>query len=251
MAKARELFENSRVGTGIGALMLVVAVIGCAPTGSQQSPELAELADRWEEALNSGDIDALISMYTEDARIMAPNAKLAQGQAAVEASFGSMIAAGLRGELETIEATVAGDIGYRVGTYVITTSDGMVADRGKYIETWRKTAVGWQISNDVWNSDLPAGAGATTLVITHDVKDAAHWLAAWQGQDSRRDQFAQNGVSNVRVFQGTEHPNQTALVLDVADMDAFQALLASPEGDAAKTEDGVIDASLRAFTEVK
>ena len=251
MANARELLGNSRIGFGFGALMLVVSVIGCAPTGSQQSPELAALADRWEEALNSGDIDALVSMYTEDARIMAPNAKLAQGQAAVEASFGTMIAAGLRGELETTEATVAGDIGYRVGTYVIKTSDGKVADRGKYIETWRKTAAGWQISNDVWNSDLPVGAGTTTMVITHDVKDATHWLAAFEGPDSRRDLFAQNGAANVRVFQDLGNANQVALVIDITDMGAFQAFLASPTVDTAKAEDGVIDASLRTLAEVK
>jgi len=251
MNRARDLIDYSSVRTGLAVLTMIFAVAACAPSGSQEGPELAALSDRWEEALNSGDIDTLVSMYTEDARIMAPNAKLAQGQSAVEASFGPMIAAGLGGELETIEATVAGDIGYRIGTYSIKTSDGVVADRGKFIETWRKTAAGWQIANDIWNSDLPAGAGGTTLVITHEVKDAAHWLAAWRGQDSRHEEFAQNGVSNVRVFQGLENPNQTALVVDIADMEAFQALLASPAGKAAKAEDGVIDASLRSFAEVK
>jgi hypothetical protein len=161
-----------------------------------------------------------------------------------------MIAAGLGGELNTTEATVAGDIGYHVGTFLIKTSDGAVVDRGKFTETWRKTGAGWQISNDIWNSDLPVGAGATTMVITHDVKDADHWLAAFEGPDSRRDLFGQHGAANVRVFQDLGNANQVALVIDITDMGAFQAFLASPTGDTAKAEDGVIDASLRTLAEV-
>jgi ketosteroid isomerase-like protein len=250
MTEARGLFENVGNGIGFAALMMLVVATGCAPTGSQPSPELGALSDRWEEALNSGDIDSLVAMYTEDARIMAPNAELAQGKAAVEASFGGMIAAGLRGELNTTEATVAGDIGYHVGTYSIKTGDGVVVDRGKFTETWRKNGAGWQISNDIWNSDLPVGSGATTMVITHDVKDADHWLAAFEGPESRRDLFAQHGAANVRVFQDLGNANQVALVIDITDLGAFQAFLASPTGDTAKTEDGVIDASLRTLAEV-
>jgi hypothetical protein len=54
----------------------------------------------------------------------------------------------------------------------------------------------------------------------------------------------------VRVFQDLGSANQVALVIDITDLGAFQAFLASPTGDTAKTEDGVIDASLRTLAEV-
>jgi hypothetical protein len=42
-----------------------------------------------------------------------------------------------------------------------------------------------------------------------------------------------------------------ALVIDFNDLDAFMEMLASDAGASAKAEDGVIDAGLMMFTEVK
>jgi uncharacterized protein (TIGR02246 family) len=233
-------------------LLAVIVLVGCAPSGSQESPELAAVADGWEKALNAGDIDAVVALYTEDCRLLPPNAAIAQGRDAVAAAFGEMIAAGLTGELDTIEAVVAGDIGYRVGVFTLLAPDGTLVDRGKYIETWKKVGGEWQIANDTWNSDMPAApAGATTLTFTHEVEDPDRWLAAWQGEGSRHELFAQNGAPRVRTFQNPDNPNVTGLVIDVVDMAAFQAFMASPETASAKVEDGVKDATLRVFAEVK
>jgi len=234
------------------ASLLIVVTLACAPTGSQPSSELAGMDQQWEAALNSGDMDALVAMYTEDARLLPPNAPLAQGRAAVQASFQGMMDDGLKGELETVEARVAGDMGYRLGTYVIIAPDGSAVDRGKYIETWRNEGGTWRISNDIWNSDMPpAGSDATTLVITHEVEDAGRWLAAWRGENSRHQLFAEHGVAKARMFQNPDKPNTTAVVFDVADMAAFDAFMASPAVAAAKKEDGVKDKTLRVFGEVR
>ena len=58
-------------------------------------------------------------------------------------------------------------------------------------------------------------------------------------------------MSKVRTFQNPETPNPTALVLDVSDMAAFEAFLQSEDAVTAKAEDGVKDATLRTFLEVK
>jgi uncharacterized protein (TIGR02246 family) len=243
--------ENVMKIRNAAALFMMVTVVACAPMGSQPSPQLAAMDEQWEAALNSGDMDALVAMYTEDARVLPPNAPLAQGRAAVKASFQGMMDDGLKGELETVEARVAGDMGYRLGTYVIRAPDGSAIDRGKYIETWRNEGGTWRISNDIWNSDLaPAGAETTTLVITHEVEDAGRWLAAWRGENSRHQLFAEHGVAKVRTFQDPDTPNRTAVVMDVADMAAFEAVMASPTVASAKKEDGVKDATLRVYSEV-
>ncbi len=231
-------------------LLLVVAVGACAPTSSE-SPELAALDESWEAALNAGDVDALVALYTDDARLMPPNAERGQGREAIAAVFGEMVSAGLTGELETIEAMVAGDIGYTVGTYSLKGPDGAAVDRGKYMATWRQVGGEWRMSNDTWNSDMPAPFSGTTVLATHEVNDPAHWRAAWQGPNSRHQMFAQHGAPNVRLYQSSSNPRLTGLLIEVSDMDAFQAMLNSPEGAAAKRADGVRDPTLRIFMEMK
>jgi len=236
---------------GIGALMLALAfsVTACAP--QDQSAELTALTDGWETALNAGDLDALVALYADDCVLMPPNVELTTGQGAARGAFGEMIAAGQTGALDTITATAAGDVGYHTGTYWIKDANGTIIDRGKYMEGWQKIGGEWKIVHDIWNSDLAPFASATTLAITHDVKDGDHWLAAWQGENSRRKMFAKHGVANVRVFQNPDTQTQIGILVDLTDMEAFQAFLNSEEGVAAKAEDGVIDKGMRMYMEVK
>ena len=236
---------------GFAALSIVFLCTACAPTGSQEGSAITARSDQWEQALTGGDLEGLVALYTDDARLLPPNAELAQGSAAVRASFGEMIDAGLSVKLDTIEATISGDIGYRVGTYALTAPDGSVVDGGKYIETWRLEGGEWKISNDTWNSDMPAAGSGTTMIITHQVKDSEHWFAAFQAPTNRSALFAQHGVTSVRQFQSTDDPNQTGLLLDVADVEAFTAFATSAATAASKKEDGVIDPTLRTFTEVR
>jgi len=242
-----------KTGYGLGALafLLMIAVSACAPQVEDQSAELAALTDGWENALNAGDIDSLAGLYAEDCVLMPPNFELATGQAAARGAFGEMINAGQTGGLDTIKAVAAGGVGYHTGTYWIKDANGTTIDRGKYMEGWQKIDGEWKIVHDIWNSDWAQFASATTMTITHDVKDADLWLAAWQGEKSRKGDFAQHGVANVRVFQNSEKQNQVSLLVDVADVEAFHAYLMSEEGTKAKAEDGVIDKGMRVYKEVK
>ena len=144
----------------------------------------------------------------------------------------------------------AGDMGHHVGTYEIT-AGGEVVDRGKFTEIWRRQDGEWKMAADIWNSDMPAAFSGAMMIGVHEVEDADVWLAAWSGPDSRRAVFADNGAPNVRVFQSPDDPKRMALVVEVADMEAFLAFIASPEAEAAKAEDGVIDATLRLLREVE
>jgi len=229
-------------------------------TGCNQSPPSADSSvitsrsDAWEAALNAGDIDALVDLYASDARLLPPNGKIKSGSAAVRAEFGAMIDAGLNANLTSIEAKVSGDIGYNVGTYTLMLGDTQV-DAGKYMETWRRGEDGqWRYSNDIWNSDMPvaeAKAPMTHLMISHDVEDGDKWMAAWRGEDSRHQLFKNNGAAHVHTFQNSDNPNQTGLVVAVTDMDALNTMLASDEGRAAATEDGVNFDTLVILNETK
>lgn len=234
------------------AALSAIIVSACAPA-SQVSTEIPERSAAWETAFNAGDVEALMALYAEDARMMAPNAAPGQGHDAVRAVFSGMIDAGLRGELESVEAVAAGDIAYHVGTYSILAANEVV-DRGKFIEIWRKVGGEWKIAADIFNSDLPlapAAPAGPTLVITHEVKDPAHWLAAWAGPDGRAATFKEHGATGVRVFQSPDDPKRVGLLVDVADMDAFMTWAQSEDAAKAKAADGVIDETMRVLSEVE
>lgn len=231
--------------------LTIVALAAGAPLAAEDdSARIRAGSAVWEDALNAGELDALVALYTEDARVMPPNAAAGQGLDAVRESFGAMIDAGLGGELTTVTAATAGDIGHHVGTYEITAA-GAVVDRGKFVEIWRREGDAWKIAADIWNSDMPAAAPQTLLIGTHKVADPKRWLAAWQRPDGRRADFAAHGAPGVRVFQSPQDPNLTGLVVEVADMEALNAWLASEDGARAKAEDGVIDETLQILTEVE
>jgi len=94
-------------------------------------------------------------------------------------------------------------------------------------------------------------ASMTHLVITHEVENAEHWLAAWQGEDSRHKLFMANGAAHVHTLQGPDNPNMTGLIIAVTDMDALKAMLESAEGQAAAAEDGVKAETMKMLVQAK
>ena len=232
-------------------LVLIVALAGCAPPAAEQSVELAETTAAWEAAFDAGNIDALVELYSEDARLMPPNGQATLGRDAVEAAFSGMLEAGLGLDLQTVDTLAAGDLAYRVGTFTMAAPDGSPVDQGKFIEVWRQIDGAWQMTNDIWNSDLPAGPAGAIMVGVHEVGDPETWLAAWLGEGSRHELFAAHGVPKVRVMQSPDDPNLTGLVLEVADPEAMMAMLASEEGQAAAAEDTVKFSTLRMLAEVE
>jgi uncharacterized protein (TIGR02246 family) len=199
-------------------LLLVVTACSQGPVPADTSV-ITSRSDAWEAALNAADTDAIVDFYTSDARLLPPNGEMSSGKDAVRAVFGGMIEAGIGGDLTSIDAVVVGDIGYNVGTYTLTSGDALV-DRGKFIETWSRGSDGqWRIANDIWNSDLPLATSETEPHSAHVIRD--------------------NGAAHVHTFQNAADPNLTGLVIAINDMAAFEAMLASEEGQAAAAEDGV------------
>jgi len=74
-----------------------------------------------------------------------------------------------------------------------------------------------------------------TLVIGyHEIDDSSHWLAS-----PKRDELLGGAGIGVKTFLDPENPNRAAVLFDVPDMDAFQALMQSPEAAEAMAHDGV------------
>ena len=235
----------------ITVIPLLLILAGCNQAATPGDPsEITARSAEWDAALNAKDVDALVAMYTDDARVMSPNAAMTVGADGVRVAFGGMIDAGLSSKLTSIETSVSGDLGLNVGTYTLLAGDAVV-DTGKFIETWSRGSDGvWRIANDIYNSDNPpAGSDNEHLMIIHEVNDVDHWLAAWQGENSRREMFKANGAAHVHTFTNPDNPHQTGLVISVSDMGALVTMLESEEGLAAAEADGVRRDTLRVLTE--
>ena len=79
-----------------------------------------------------------------------------------------------------------------------------------------------------------------TVMIHHDAKDVAHWLAS-----TKRDEvFGPVGVTNIRTFSDPQKSHHVGLVMDVADMDRLLAFLQTQPAADAMSHDGVMPETL-------
>jgi uncharacterized protein (TIGR02246 family) len=149
-------------------------VAGCAPkaeTPEQANQRMATEAaaartaieasnQRFMAFLNAGQGDSLAALYTENGRMMGPNATAYVGRAAIAGSVNGM--AGMKPALVlTVEdVAVNGPLAIERGAYKFTfTPPGATApmtDTGKYLVHWHMVDGKWMEVDDIWNSDLPA-----------------------------------------------------------------------------------------------
>ncbi len=74
-----------------------------------------------------------------------------------------------------------------------------------------------------------------TLLGHHDVNDKDRWLASPQ----REEFFGPLGVTNIRTFVDPQNPNHVALLMDVPDIEAFNAAMQTEAAAEAMAHDGV------------
>lgn len=82
------------------------------------------------------------------------------------------------------------------------------------------------------------------MIVTHEVDDVAHWLAS-----PKREEVFSGVAANITTFVHPRVSNRVALSMEVADMDAFDAVMKSEAGAAAMKYDGVRPETLDIFLE--
>lgn len=89
----------------------------------------------------------------------------------------------------------------------------------------------------------------TTVIVFHEVEDGAVWAEAWKkGPGSRHELFGQIGVT-CRNFRDPNNPNATGIMAEIPDMEKFQELMQSEEGQKAMREDGLKIDTMRMLVE--
>lgn len=148
--------------------MVFVAMLGlvsCSnmdnskPSAASASKDvLGQMNRDFAAALNAKDAALAASYYAEDAVLVPPGEPLVRGRAAIEAYWKVAIdSGGVRdASVETIDAQSSGDLGYEIGTYVLTANGPngeAVQDHGRYIELLKRDTDGkWYSTAGIWNS---------------------------------------------------------------------------------------------------
>jgi hypothetical protein len=80
-----------------------------------------------------------------------------------------------------------------------------------------------------------------TIMGHHDIsKGKDHWLSS----PKREEIFGPLGITNIQTFVDPQNPNHVALVMDVPDLDAFNAAMQTEAAAEAMAHDGVMPETL-------
>lgn len=118
--------------------------------------EIIELLTAFSKAVDNQDAAGVASFYTADARMLAPDTPMIEGQAGIESFVQQLFAAGMRSlGLETVDILDSGDLAVELGRFTM----GFAPEGtqvGKYIAVYRRQTDGtFKIVADTFNFDTP------------------------------------------------------------------------------------------------
>lgn len=163
------MFKSRTPLSLLGAVLVLGACQPAAETAEQaQARMTAEAADaktaieasnvQFMAHFNAGHGDSVAAFYTDNGRVMAPNAPAAVGRQAIAQAM-ALGPASPTLTLVTESVVASGSVAVELGTYRITlTPPGVptpITDSGKYVVSWQKVGDRWLMAADIWNSDLP------------------------------------------------------------------------------------------------
>jgi len=147
------------------AILMALTCHATLASAADDSPAAADEAairkagDRWNDAFKALNVDALVPLYAADAVVMPETAHSAKGHTAIrgflKVYFALLSDSGFTPVVgKAVDIGVAGNLGFRSGTYEVADKSGTIVDSGKWLEIWRKTDGKWYISRDIWNSNV-------------------------------------------------------------------------------------------------
>jgi ketosteroid isomerase-like protein len=151
----------------IASCVLVLAglSVACSPRSVDVEAEgaaLMQVSRDWSDLVATGDIDAVLEGWAEDAVFMPPGAPILQGHTSIGAFLRTVSALpGFSISWVPVDVHVAasGDMAYMIERNVMTINDSLgnpVTTYGKGITVWTKDANGdWKNVADIWNEGLP------------------------------------------------------------------------------------------------
>jgi uncharacterized protein (TIGR02246 family) len=126
------------------------------PAAPEEAAAIQALSRRFSEAYVRGDAETMAGLYTPDAVIFPGSSEMIRGAEGIRRYW--TLPAGQRVTRHVATPTeilIDGDHAYDYGVYEVAGERGGEAwgpTRGKYVIVWRRTAQGWRMHLDIWNS---------------------------------------------------------------------------------------------------
>ena len=134
-------------------VIFMVSLLASSGMPAQAPVDAQELADRWTEAYNDHDGDALAALYTDSAELTAHGAPTLTGRDDIRAFWASDFGEGNPLTLLNVTHMIDGTDTMLVhGVYEVVDSDsgGVLAD-GAFAHIWRLGDSGeWRIDRELW-----------------------------------------------------------------------------------------------------
>jgi uncharacterized protein (TIGR02246 family) len=115
---------------------------------------------KYSEAIQHGNLAAVVAAYTDDAAMLPPDGQMIKGKQAIEELYKRLFQIGMKEvTLTTLELGGKGDLAYEIGkTKVRIQPEGQsaITDSTKYLVVWKRQADGtWKVHADIWNFSVP------------------------------------------------------------------------------------------------
>lgn len=138
---------------------LLIAVISWSCTRSVDQAalklEIVKANEGFTKGLASKDVDALLHMYTEDARLILPHMPAFDGKENIRQFIQHIVQQGLTEINHTTEdVTGTDEFAIETGRYELKAGDQKI-DEGKYLVHWKKVDGKWLLHREMAATDAP------------------------------------------------------------------------------------------------
>lgn len=151
------------------ACIVVLLMLGCnqqekplPDTRAVDEAAIREADIAWSRLAETRQMEGFYSYFLDDAVLLVSNEPMATGREAIRKTLDGLFGMpgfSVKWQTTKVEVARSGDLGYSLGTYVLTMNDPKgtpMSDHGKYATAWKKQADGsWKVAFDMFNSDLP------------------------------------------------------------------------------------------------
>jgi uncharacterized protein (TIGR02246 family) len=118
-----------------------------------------DLAVAFAAAVNAGEIQAAVELWTDDATIVRPDGETVRGKPAVAAALQALVDNNVRMELDVSNVFVGGDVAVVAGSLTLNGTNGAeepFKERSDSVVVYIRGADGWRIAIDApWGLPAP------------------------------------------------------------------------------------------------
>jgi len=141
-------------------ILALVAGAALAQSSTDAAGSLRAADEAWMKVYSAKDLQKTVEFCDEHGSMLAPNAPIATGKAAISKLIATDFSYGdLVWHADKVGVAQSGDLGYTSGAYKFTFKDPAgktVIDNGKYLTVWKKQTDGsWKVLFDMFNTDMP------------------------------------------------------------------------------------------------